>query len=94
MFSLLFYAHIKLFLERIKFLAIIMTCLQLTETAIIAILGMIFGFGISCCRQIEQSRCKDISFCYGLVKCDRDPLNESTILEMEQQTEEKTNQSS
>lgn len=66
-----------------------MGCLQLTETAIIAIIGMVFGFFISCCRQIEQSRCKDISFCYGLVKCDRDPLNESTILEMEQQTEEK-----
>lgn len=65
-----------------------MACIQLTETAIIAILGMIFGFGISCCRQVEQSRCKDITLCYGLISCDREPLKESTILEMEQQQTE------
>tara|TARA_R100001463_G_scaffold38543_1_gene82511 strand:- start:530 stop:733 length:204 start_codon:yes stop_codon:yes gene_type:complete len=66
-----------------------MTCINLTETGLIGIIGMCFGFLISCCRQIEQSRCKNISM--GCIKCDREPLTEDTILEMNQQNDAENN---
>lgn len=53
----------------------------LTETGMIAIVGMLFGFLIGCCKQIESSRCQKIRFCG--VECDREPLKDETIIELE-----------
>ena len=53
----------------------------LTETGLIAIVGMLFGFLIGCCKQIESSRCQKIRLCGA--ECDRQPLKDETILEME-----------
>ena len=53
----------------------------LTETGFIAIVGMLFGFLIGCCKQIESSRCQKIRLCGA--ECDRQPLKDETILEME-----------
>jgi len=64
--------------------------IELTETGLIAIIGMLFGFLISCCRQIESSRCERIKLC-GM-ECDRAPLKDETVLKMEtNQTEEGAN---
>jgi hypothetical protein len=60
----------------------------LTETGVIALGTMTVGFFIGCCRQIEQSRCSNISFCWGLIHCDRHVLNDDTVLEMNQQNQE------
>ena len=54
---------------------------SLTETGLIALVGMLFGFLVSCCRQIESSRCERIKLCGA--ECDRTPLKDETILEME-----------
>ena len=58
--------------------------LEISETGLIGMLGMLFGFLIACCRQIEQSRCTNIDL-WGL-KCNRDPLKDNTVLNMDQQT--------
>ena len=54
---------------------------SLTETGLIALVGMLFGFLVSCCRQIESSRCERIKLCGA--ECDRTPLKDQTIIEME-----------
>ena len=54
----------------------------LTETGLIALTGIIIAFCINCCKQIEQSRCSRISFCWGLSECDRTPLSSEAIVEM------------
>ena len=53
----------------------------LTETGLIAMVGMLFGFLIGCCKQIESSRCQRIKLCGA--ECDREPLKDETIIEME-----------
>ena len=58
--------------------------ITLTETGLIALVGMLFGFLIGCCRQIESSRCQKIKICGA--ECDRQPLRDETILEMEKTT--------
>ena len=64
--------------------------INLTETGFIAIIGMLFGFLIGCCRQIESSRCERIKLC-GM-ECDRTPLKDETVLKMEEnQTEQAAN---
>jgi len=55
--------------------------ITLTETGFIALVGMLFGFLIGCCKQIESSRCEKIKLCG--VECDRTPLKDETIIEME-----------
>ena len=65
-----------------------MTQLTLSETGLIGIITLGIGFVISFCRQAEQSRCKQISVCWGLVKCDRTPLSGETILELNQESKE------
>mgnify|MGYP003626778029 FL=1 len=59
-----------------------MSQLTLSETGLIGIITLGIGFVISFCRQAEQSRCKQISVCWGLVKCERQPLSGETILEL------------
>ena len=66
-----------------------MSQLTLTETGLIGIITLGIGFVISFCRQAEQSRCKQISVCWGLVKCDRTPLSGETILELNNTDEAK-----
>jgi hypothetical protein len=61
-----------------------MTCVSLTETGLLAITGMLIGFIISFCKTAEQSRCKDISLCWGIINCKREPLSGETILQMEE----------
>tara|TARA_R110002020_G_scaffold38146_5_gene115002 strand:+ start:4961 stop:5176 length:216 start_codon:yes stop_codon:yes gene_type:complete len=61
-----------------------MSCISLTETGLLALISLVIGFLISFCKQAEQSRCKEIQVCYGLINCKRDPLNDDTILEMEE----------
>ena len=48
----------------------------------IGLVGMLFGFLIACCKQIEQSRCTNIDLC-GL-KCSREPLKDDTVMRLEQ----------
>ena len=59
-----------------------MSCISLTETGLLALCGMVIGFVISFCKTAEQSRCKNISLCWGLIDCVRQPLSGETILEM------------
>ena len=62
-----------------------MTSVSLTETGLLALTGMVIGFIISFCKTAEQSRCKNISLCWGLVDCERQPLSGETILEMNEE---------
>ena len=55
--------------------------IELTETGLIGIIGMLFGFLIACCKQIESSRCERIKLCGA--ECDRAPLKDETILQMD-----------
>ena len=57
-----------------------------TETGILAGIGLLIGGIISILRQTERSRCKNINCCFGGVKCDRLPLDNETVLELEEQT--------
>lgn len=59
--------------------------LTITETGLIGLVGMLFGFLISCCKTIEQSRCTDISFCGA--SCSRQPLKDDTILNLQEEGE-------
>ena len=65
-----------------------MTCISLTETGVLALSGMIIGFVISFCKTAEQSRCKNIKLCYGLINCERQPLDANTILQMNSNEQE------
>lgn len=55
---------------------------NITETGLLALTGMVIGFVISFCKTAEQSRCKNISLCWGIVNCERQPLSGETILEL------------
>jgi hypothetical protein len=57
-------------------------CVSLTETGLLALVSLLIGFTISFCKIAEQSRCKDINLCCGLIGCNRDVLTDETILEM------------
>ena len=59
--------------------------MEISEAGIIALVGMLFGFLIACCKQIEQSRCTNIDVC-GL-KCSREPLKDDTIMQLDKQSE-------
>jgi len=59
-----------------------MTKITLTETGLLALCGMVIGFIISFCKTAEQSRCKNITLCWGLIDCERQPLSGETILEL------------
>lgn len=59
-----------------------MSCVTLTETGLLALCGMVIGFVISFCKTAEQSRCKDIKLCWGIISCKREPLSGETILQM------------
>ncbi len=59
-----------------------MTEITLTETGLLALCGMVIGFIISFCKTAEQSRCKNITLCWGLIDCERQPLSGETILEL------------
>lgn len=65
-----------------------MTCVTLTETGVLAFSGMVIGFIISFCKTAEQSRCKNIQLCFGLIKCERQPLDGNTILQMNSNEQE------
>lgn len=60
--------------------------LTLSETGLIGLVGMLFGFLISCCKTIEQSRCTDISLCGA--SCSRTPLHDETILNLQEEGNE------
>ena len=62
---------------------------SLTETGILALAGLIIGFIISFCKTAEQSRCKNIALCCGLIQCERQPLSGDTVLQMNSVEEEK-----
>jgi hypothetical protein len=61
-----------------------MTCVSLTETGLLAIISIGVGFVLSFCKTAEQSRCKDITLCWGIINCKREPLSGETILQMEE----------
>lgn len=63
--------------------------ITLTETGLLALVSLIIGFVIQFCRTAEQSRCKNIVLCWGLIDCKRDPLSGETILQMTSEGEEK-----
>jgi len=60
---------------------------NLTETGLLALCGMVIGFIISFCKTAEQSRCKNIKLCWGIVDCERQPLSGETILQMNEVSE-------
>lgn len=69
-----------------------MTCVTLTETGILAGIGLIAGFLLNCCKQVEGSRCDTISLFYGLINIHRRPLTADEIVELgEVPIEEKVN---
>ena len=59
-----------------------MGCVTYTETGLLAGLGLICGFLLNCCKQIEGSRCDTISLFYGLVNIHRKPLTADEIVEL------------
>ena len=61
---------------------------SLTETGVLALAGMVIGFVISFCKTAEQSRCKNIQLCFGLINCERQPLDGNTILQMNSNEQE------
>ena len=75
-------------IQNLKMFGIIYSMdVDLTETGLIAIIGMLFGFLIGCCKQIESSRCERINLC-GM-ECDRTPLKDETILDIEKNQPQK-----
>jgi hypothetical protein len=58
-----------------------------TETGILAGMGLIIGFLINCCKQIEGSRCNDISLCYGMINIHRKPFTSDEMIQLESQNE-------
>lgn len=63
--------------------------ITLTETGLLALVSLIIGFVIQFCKTAEQSRCRDINLCWGIITCKRDPLPAETILEMRNEEEKK-----
>ena len=61
-----------------------MTCINLTETGLLALVSLMIGFILSFCKTAEQSRCKKIKLCYGLLACERTPYTQDAILKMEE----------
>lgn len=62
------------------------TEIVVSEAGILGGIGLLIGGIISILRQTERSRCKNINCCFGAIKCDRLPLDNETILELEEQT--------
>ena len=60
-------------------------CINLTETAVIAIVGMICGFVLKFHSQVHESRCSKIGCCG--IQCEREVLNPQEIIDM-RETEE------
>lgn len=60
-----------------------MTCINLTETGLLALVSIGVGFVLSFCKLTEQSRCKNIKICYGLLACERTPYTVNEILKMD-----------
>ncbi len=67
-----------------------MTQVTLTETGLLALCGMVITFIISFCKTAEQSRCKNITLCWGLIDCERQPLSGETILELSNESQTST----
>jgi len=44
----------------------------------------VIGFVLSFCKTAEQSRCKNIKICYGLLACERIPYTADSIMKMEE----------
>lgn len=65
-----------------------MSCVTLTETGLLAVISLFIGFAISFCRQAEQSRCSNISLCWGGIACEREPLSNETILQLNEEKKE------
>jgi len=63
--------------------------ITLTETGLLALVSLLIGFMISFCKTAEQSRCRNIALCWGLIECKRDVLSGETILQMRTEDEEK-----
>ena len=61
-----------------------MTCINLTETGLLALVSLLIGFILSFCKTAEQSRCKNIKICYGLLACERTPYTADAIMRMEE----------
>lgn len=68
-----------------------MVCVTLTETGILAGIGLICGFLLNCCKQVEGSRCDTVSLFYGLINIHRKPLTSEEIIELGETPEEKVN---
>ena len=59
-----------------------MGCITYSESGILAALGLIIGFLLNCCKQIEGSRCDTITLFYGLVNIHRKPLTADEVVEL------------
>lgn len=55
---------------------------NLTETGLLAMVSLLIGFILSFCKTAEQSRCKNIKLCYGLLACERTPLTVDEMIEL------------
>ena len=65
-----------------------MSCITLTETGLLALISLGIGFAISFCKTAEQSRCSNISLCWGGISCVREPLSNDTILQLNEEKKE------
>ena len=61
-----------------------MTCINLTETGLLALVSLLIGFILSFCKTAEQSRCKNINLCCGLLACERTPYTADAIMKLEE----------
>jgi len=55
---------------------------NLTETGLLAMVSLLIGFILSFCKTAEQSRCKKINLCYGMMACERTPLTADEMIEL------------
>jgi len=67
-----------------------MVCVTLTETGLLALVGLVAGFLLKAQHQVHQSRCNKIGFCG--VNCERNVLSAEDIATInEGKEEEKVN---
>tara|TARA_R110002020_G_scaffold454500_2_gene670293 strand:- start:349 stop:579 length:231 start_codon:yes stop_codon:yes gene_type:complete len=59
--------------------------IEISETGVITIIAMFLTFSAACCRAIQSSRCSTIKS--PCVSCEREVLNEETLLEMRRMEE-------
>tara|TARA_R110000751_G_scaffold50778_1_gene111954 strand:+ start:245 stop:481 length:237 start_codon:yes stop_codon:yes gene_type:complete len=58
-----------------------MSCISITETGLLALVGLVCGFFLKAQHQVHQSRCNRIGFCG--ITCERNVLTGEDIAKIE-----------